>query len=271
VQALIAVGTTGESPTLTPIEHEEVIALTIEYANRRVPVIAGTGSNSTAESILLTGFAERSGADGALVVSPYYNKPPQEGIYRHFCAVADSTQLPIIPYDILGRTGVRIESETRIRMLQHSKNIVGFKEASGIDHFVECRGAIEEQRSLGNICQNVSYYSGDDDLTGQMILRGAHGVISVLGNIDPKGCREYLDLALIGNATAVEQLDKGRFGELAKSMFLTTNPIPVKWAAHRMGLIEHPNLRLPLVPLEEVENGSKSAQLDAVLEKYHLI
>ena len=153
VQAIIAVGTTGESPTLSHIEHKRVIEFVVDHVNSRAPVIAGTGSNNTTEAVDLTKFAESEGADGVLIVSPYYNKPPQEGLYQHFCAVADATTLPDIVYDILGRTGVIIEPETRVRMLESSENIVAFKEASGLEHFIECYGAIERAREEGRVKQ----------------------------------------------------------------------------------------------------------------------
>lgn len=272
VQAIIAVGTTGESPTLSHEEHRRVIECAVEHVNGRIPVIAGTGSNNTAEAVELTKFAEKAGANGVLVVNPYYNKPPQEGLYRHFRTVADATPLPNIVYDILGRTGVKIEPETRVRMLAGSENIVAFKEASGLEHFVGCYEHILQARSAGRVKRVIRYFSGDDDITHQLIAKGGHGAISVLGNIDPGGVRELIDAALDRDQRTVELLlGQGGYLEKVKAvMGLSTNPIPVKAAAYAMGLIDNPALRLPLVQLHEVD-PNKQQQLEQTLKKYNLL
>ena len=272
VQAIIAVGTTGESPTLSHKEHREVIQFVVKYVNGRIPVIAGTGSNNTQEAIDLTKFAESAGANAVLVVNPYYNKPPQEGLYRHFRTVADATILPNIVYDIFGRTGVKIEPETRVRMLAGSENIVAFKEASGLEHFVECYGILSQARKEGRVKQGIKYFSGDDDITHQLIAEGGHGAISVLGNIDPRGVRELIDAALGRDEKTVELLlGQGGYMEKVEAvMKLSTNPIPIKAAAYAMGLIDNPALRLPLVQLHEVD-PKKQRQLEETLRKYDLL
>ena len=271
VKAIIFVGTTGESPTLDHKEHRKVIDFGVEYVSGRVPVIAGTGSNNTREAVELTKFAEEAGANGVLIVSPYYNKPPQEGLYRHFMEVAASSALPNIVYDIQGRTGVLIEPETRIRMLHGSENIAAFKEASGFDHFAECYAAIEEARKGGMVKQEVKYFSGDDDITHKIIEHGGHGAISVLANIDPEAVNELIYAAVRRDKKAVDDLVNGSYGEKVRAvMQLERNPIPIKAAAHMMGLIDDGSLRLPLVSLGDVSR-EKEQQLYGVLMKYGLL
>ena len=275
VQAIIATGTTGESPTLDHIEHKQVIDLALEYAAGRVPVIAGTGSNNTEEAIGLSRHAEKAGANGLLIVSPYYNKPTQDDLSRHFSDVAHSTQLPVIVYDIVGRCGVLINPNTRIEMLQRAENIVGFKEASGFAHFAESYDAIEHLRNLGKVKQKVGYWSGDDNITHRVVRYAKtkpevkSGVISVLGNIDPEGTRAYVDAALDLRVSMDTVLDLFflRTEALSAAMFLETNPKPVKTAAYMMGLIDHPTLRAPLYAMKD----ANVKKLEETLKQYNLL
>lgn len=237
---IVPCGTTGESATLTHQEHDEVIKTVVKAVNKRVPVIAGTGSNSTDEAVRLTQEAEKSGANGALMISPYYNRPTQEGIFQHYKKVAASVGIPIIVYNIPGRTGSKIEPETLARLAE-IKNIAGVKEATGsVDQ------AIEVIRLCGN---GLAVYSGEDSLTFSLMALGGRGVISTVANIAPRGMSELTEACLAG------QWQKGRelqfkLMPLIRSVFIETNPIPVKTALSLMGKCTA-DLRLPLTPMAE--------------------
>ena len=235
---ILACGTTGESATLSHEEHHRVMEIIIQQANGRVPVLAGAGSNSTAEAISLTQFAEKAGADGILSVGPYYNKPTQEGFYQHFKAIAESTQLPVILYNVPGRTGTNISAETTLRLAQ-IPNIVGIKEASGkFSQIME----ILRQRPEGFVV-----LSGDDSITLPLIALGGDGAISVVANEVPTLFHEMVHLAFRNQWEKARALHF-RLLPLMEMNFVETNPIPVKTALALMGKIEE-NFRLPLVKM----------------------
>ena len=237
---IVPCGTTGESATLTHGEHDEVIRAVIKSVSGRVPVIAGTGSNSTDEAVRLTREAAKSGADGALMISPYYNRPTQEGIYQHYKKVASEVGIPIIVYNIPGRTGSKIEPETLAR-LSEIKNVAGVKEATGsVDQ------AIDVIRLCGD---NLAVYSGEDSLTFSLMALGGKGVISTVANIAPKEMSELTDACLKGNWESGRKLQL-KLIPLIRSVFLETNPIPIKTALSLMGKCTG-ELRLPLTPMSE--------------------
>ena len=254
---IVPCGTTGESATLSHEEHTQVVKFVVNAVKKRVPVVAGTGSNSTAEAIRLTREAQEVGADGALMISPYYNRPTQEGIYQHYKAVAQAVPgFPIIFYNIPGRTGSNIEPSTMARMAEVS-NIVGVKEATGsIDQVINIRLACGEKLAI---------LSGEDTLTFSMMSLGGKGVISTVANIAPR------EMAEIANAGLAKQWDKAaqlqlQLTPLIRALFIETNPIPVKTALSLMGKCEL-ELRLPLVPLAE----GNFAKLKDTLKEYQLI
>jgi 4-hydroxy-tetrahydrodipicolinate synthase len=256
--ALVVAGTTGESATLTFSEHEELINLAVEYADKRIPVVAGTGANATHEAIALTKAAEKAGADGSLQIVPYYNKPTQEGIYQHFKAIAEETNLPLILYNIPSRTGVDMLPETFARLFSDFPNVIGLKEATGkVDR-------VSDIISLTN--PDVVILSGDDALTLPMISVGAKGVISVANNIIPKEIAQMCRLALDGKFKEARDIHD-RYWKLFKVLFIETNPIPVKTAAYLMKLIDDLEMRLPLYYMKK-ENEEK---LKTVLKEYGLI
>ncbi|ODS35156.1 MAG: 4-hydroxy-tetrahydrodipicolinate synthase [Candidatus Altiarchaeales archaeon WOR_SM1_86-2] len=234
---LVTVGTTGESPTVTPGEHKRITEIAADQANGRVPVIAGTGSNSTDEAIEYTKHAEDCGADASLQVSPYYNKPTQEGLYRHFKAIADAVDIPVILYNIQGRTAVNIEPETMLR-LSKIDNIVGVKEASGsID---------QVSKILMLTCdEDFVLLSGDDSMTLPMMALGGVGVISVVANIVPSQTAELVKLCEEGNFEDARKIHY-KLLPLIHAMFIETNPAPVKFAMNELGMAAG-ELRLPLV------------------------
>jgi 4-hydroxy-tetrahydrodipicolinate synthase len=237
---IVPCGTTGESATLSHEEHDEVIATVIKAVNKRVPVIAGTGSNSTEEAVRLTRAAEKAGADGALMISPYYNRPTQEGIYQHYKKVAAAVGIPIIVYNIPGRTGSKIEPETLARLAE-IKNIAGVKEATGsVDQ------AIDVIRLCGD---NLAVYSGEDTLTFSLMALGGKGVISTVANITPREMSQLAEACLQGNWEKGRELQL-KLVPLIRSVFIETNPIPVKTALSLMGRCA-PELRLPLTPMSE--------------------
>jgi len=256
--AVVVAGTTGESATLTFSEHEELINLAVEYADKRIPVVAGTGANATHEAIALTKSAEKAGADGSLQIVPYYNKPTQEGIYQHFKAIAEETNLPLILYNIPSRTGVDMLPETFARLYSDFPNVIGLKEATGNV------ARVSETISLTN--PDVIILSGDDALTIPMMSVGAKGVISVANNIVPKDIAEMCRLALDGKFDEARKIHD-KYWKLFKTMFIETNPIPVKTAAYLMGLIDDLEMRLPLYYMKP-ENEEK---LKSVLKEYGLI
>jgi 4-hydroxy-tetrahydrodipicolinate synthase len=237
---IVPCGTTGESATLDHKEHHEVIERVIKAVNKRVPVIAGTGSNSTTEAVALTQGAEKAGADGALMISPYYNRPTQEGIYQHYKKVASEVGIPIIIYNIPGRTGSKIEPETLARLAE-IKNVVGVKEATGsVDQ------AIDVIRLCGD---NLAVYSGEDSLTFSLMAVGGKGVISTVANIVPKEMSQLTDACLGGKWERGRELQL-KLIPLIRSVFLETNPIPIKTALALMGKCSG-ELRLPLTPMSE--------------------
>lgn len=239
VDGIVPVGTTGESPTLSYEEHIEVIRLSVKFARGRVKVIAGTGGNATSEAIYLTQAAEEAGADASLQVAPYYNKPTQEGLFRHFQAVARATRLPILLYSIPGRCGIEIGIDTVHRLAHDSVNIVGIKEAGGnADRVSQLRAA------LGT---GLTILSGDDALTLPFMALGAHGVISVASNVIPRGVSNLVEACRRHKPELALKLH-ARYYPLFKDLFIETNPAPVKAALALLGLMEE-DLRLPLVPL----------------------
>ena len=254
---LIPCGTTGESPGLNHDEHRRVVEIVIEAARGRIRVIAGTGSNSTAEAIDLTKHAERAGAAGALVVNPYYNKPTQEGLYRHFRAVADAVDLPIVVYNIAGRTAVNIETDTLVRIVKDSPNIVGVKEASG---------SLDQMTQVILACgPDFSVLSGDDNLTLPLMSVGGRGVISVIANIVPRETAEMTHAALAGDWKLARELHLKLF-PLSRAAFMETNPIPVKEAMGMMGMLE-PEFRLPMCPM----GAANRERLRAILVQHGLL
>lgn len=238
--AIVSVGTTGESSTLSEHEHIMVIRRTVEIVNGRVPVIAGTGANSTTEAIDLTRGAREAGADACLLVTPYYNKPTQEGLYQHFKVVADTVSIPQILYNVPTRTACDMLPET-IARLSRVPNIVGIKEATG---------DVGRLDKLRDGCRDgFDLFSGDDETACEFILRGGHGVISVTANVAPAAMQRMCGLASAGAREEAEAVDATLQG-LHKKLFVEANPIPVKWAMHRMGMLEE-SIRLPLTWLSD--------------------
>ncbi len=254
---IVPCGTTGESATLNFEEHETVIRITIEQVKKRVPVIAGTGSNSTQEAIMLTQQAAVAGADASLQVSPYYNRPTQRGLYEHFKAIAQSVEIPIILYNIAGRTGVNIEPETICRLAQDCKNIVGVKEASG---------SLDQMSRIKQLCpKEFDLISGDDGLTLPVLSIGGTGIISVVANIVP------MDVAGLVSAFAQGDVKKAKdlhykLLPLIKAVFLETNPISVKTAMGLLGMCE-PGLRLPMCSM----SADNLEKLKKALRDYGLL
>jgi len=238
---IVPCGTTGESATLSFAEHDRVIEITIEQVKKRIPVIAGTGSNSTEEAIMLTRHAAKAGADASLQVSPYYNRPTQKGLYEHFKAIAESVGIPIILYNIASRTGVNIEPETIARLARDCKNIVGVKEASG---------NLDQMSRIKALCpKNFDLISGDDSLTLPILAIGGVGIISVVANIVPKDVAELVAEFQRRNIERAQELHY-KLIPLIKAVFIETNPIPVKTAMGLMGLCSA-DLRLPMCPMSE--------------------
>ncbi len=250
---IVPCGTTGESATLSFEEHDKVIEITIDQTKKRVPVIAGTGSNSTEEAIILTRHAEKAGADASLQVSPYYNRPTQKGLYEHFKAVADSVKIPIILYNIASRTGVNIEPETIARLANDCKNIVGVKEASG---------SLDQMSRIKQLCpERFELISGDDSLTLPLLAIGGIGIISVAANIIPADVAAMVEEFEKGNTEEARRLHY-KMLPLIKALFVETNPIPVKTALGLMGLCKS-DLRLPMTEmLAENKEKLKKAMKD---------
>lgn len=238
---IVAVGTTGESPTVDFDEHRLLIKTAVDHAARRVPVVAGTGANSTSEAIELAAFAKQAGADLSLSVVPYYNKPTQEGLYRHFRAIAEAVDIPHILYNVPGRTVADMQNETVLRLAQ-IPNIIGIKDATANLE----RGSDLIRRKP----KDFAVYSGDDATGLALMLLGGHGVISVTANVAPRLTHEMCSAALAGNAAAARELNN-RLLPLHRQLFVEANPIPVKWAVEQMGLIKS-GIRLPLTPLSAV-------------------
>lgn len=254
--ALVPCGTTGESPTLSHEEQDRVIEAVVKRAGRRVPVVAGTGSNSTAEALRLTRHAHQVGADGALLVAPYYNKPTQEGLYRHFATIAEAVDMPLVLYNIPGRCGVEISVATLARLRAEYKNIVAVKHATG---------SMDTASELATLSDLV-ILSGDDSMTLPLMSIGAKGVISVIANLIPKDAKALTDAALKGDFAAATQQHRKLF-PLARAMLsLETNPIPIKTAMAIKGMIAE-EFRLPLCPMTP-QNRQK---LEAVMRSYGLL
>lgn len=254
--AIVPCGTTGESATLTYAEHDRMIELAIEVVNKRIPVIAGTGSNSTAETIMLTKHAEKAGADGALLITPYYNKPTQEGLYQHYKRVAEEVALPLFLYNVPGRTGVNMLPETVAR-LSEIENIVGIKEATA---------NLQQISDIIELCgPDFIILSGDDFTTLPILAIGGHGVISVTSNIAPGDIAEMYDAFEAGDMGRALALHY-KLQPLHRAMFLETNPIPVKTALAMMGMVRE-EFRLPLVKMGE----KNRERLQKMLMDYGLI
>ena len=252
---IVPCGTTGESATLSHEEHERLVALTVEVVNRRVPVIAGTGSNSTDEAIAFTKHAKSVGADGALLITPYYNKPTQEGLFQHYTAVANATDIPLVLYNIPGRTGVNMAPATVAR-LAGIPGVVAIKEGSG---------SLSQVSDIIQQCgEKITVISGDDGLTLPMMALGAKGVITVTANIAPADMAKLVNAALKGNYDEARLLHY-KLAALFTALFYETNPIPVKAALAHMGKIQN-ELRLPLTPMssehqEKLHQAMKSSGL----------
>jgi 4-hydroxy-tetrahydrodipicolinate synthase len=250
VTALVPCGSTGEAATLSHDEHTEVVRFTVERANGRVPVIAGAGSNATAEAIRLTAGAKRAGASGALLISPYYNKPTQEGLVDHYLAIADAVDLPLILYNIPGRTASRIEATTIARLAEHP-NIVGLKESDALEH------TIEVFERVGN---RLAILAGDDAVTLSIMALGGAGVITTIGNLVPHEVGDLVAACAAGDWARARTL-QFRLMPLIRACFTETNPIPIKYGVSLLGLCRN-ELRLPLVPLSDT---GRRAQLETAL------
>ncbi|HQN18529.1 MAG TPA: 4-hydroxy-tetrahydrodipicolinate synthase [Syntrophobacteraceae bacterium] len=250
---IVPCGTTGESATLSFSEHERVVEITVEQANKRVPVIAGTGSNNTEEAIRLTRHAKSAGADGALMITPYYNKPTQEGLYRHYRTVAEKVDIPIILYNIPGRTAVNIEPNTVARLAEID-NIVGIKEGSG---------SLKQVTDIIALCdERFVVVSGEDYLTYPMLCVGGKGVISVVSNVAPRDMADLCNLSFDGNFAEAKNLFY-RMLPICHALFYETNPAPVKAALLMMKMIPSDEVRLPLVPMSVANRERLRADLQA--------
>ncbi len=238
--AIVSVGTTGESATLDPVEHMQVVEKTMVYVNKRIPVIAGTGANSTSEAIELTTEAQKLGADACLLVVPYYNKPTQEGLYQHFKTIAETVAIDQILYNVPGRTSCDMQNETTERLSKIS-NIIGIKDATND----VSRGADLVKRCGADF----AVYSGEDGTAVELMLVGGKGTISVTANVAPKLMHEMCTAAVEGNADEARSLNE-QLAPLHKALFLESNPTPSKWALQDMGLIKG-GIRLPLIPLSQ--------------------
>ncbi len=256
IHGLVPCGTTGESPTLSEKEHEHVITLCVHAVAKRIPVIAGTGSNSTSEAVHMTRHAAKVGADAALVVTPYYNKPTSKGLYLHYKAISECADIPLILYNIAGRTGKNIEPDLMAR-LAGIKNIIGVKEASG---------NLEQMKEIRKLCpKDFLLISGDDALTLPILSMGGVGVISVASNIVPKDVAELVNVFRKGDRAKAQAIN-AQLLPLIDALFIETNPIPVKTAASLMGLCSSA-MRLPMCDMEE----ANLAKLKEALKKYGLI
>jgi 4-hydroxy-tetrahydrodipicolinate synthase len=254
---IVPCGTTGESATMSHEEHHRVVELTVKRVNGRVPVLAGSGSNSTSEAIDLTKYAKQAGADGVLMVSPYYNKPSQEGLYHHYKTVAETVDIPIIMYNVPSRTSSNILPETVARLAQID-NIVGIKEATG---------DLNQVSDVIRLCPDgFAIMSGDDFTSMPTVLLGGTGVISVTSNVAPKDMAQMMDAALAGDLAKARQLHYKLF-PLMKAMFYDTNPVPAKKSLELMGKIKSGTPRLPLYPM----NDGILSRLKAALADYGLI
>ncbi len=255
--AILVCGTTGESATLSHEEHRRVVEIAVDQAGKKIPVIAGAGSNSTAEATGLVRFAEKAGAAAALVITPYYNKPTQEGLYYHFKTVSKAARIPVIIYNVPGRTGCNILPETVARIYRDCKTVIGIKEASG---------SVDQVSKLMTLVDNdFVLFSGCDEIVVPMMAVGCRGVISVVANVMPRETHDMVDAWLKGNVAKAKKVQLYLY-PLIKSLFMETNPIPAKTALGLMGLIE-PNMRLPLCPMSK----DNLAKFRKVLKSYKLI
>jgi len=254
IDGILSVGTSGESPTLTHREHLDVIAKTIEFSAGRVPVIAGTGANSTHEAVLLTKEAEKLGAQAFLHVAPYYNKPNQEGVFRHFAEVASATEKPIMLYSIPGRCGIEIAVETVVRLRKTFSNIVGIKEAGG-----SCDKVSKLVRALDS---DFVVTCGDDSLTLPFISLGAKGVISVVSNLFPRQVQTMVAKARAGDLAGARMLHNA-MADLFKKFFIEPNPVPAKFALANAGIISSAEVRLPLVEMSAENREAVASAIKA--------
>ena len=254
---ILVCGTTGESATLTHPEHRKIIELAVTYVNKRVPIVAGCGSNSTQEALNLASYAKEVGADYSLIITPYYNRPTQEGLYQHFKKIADSVDISIIIYNVPSRTGSNILPETVARLYKDCKNIVGIKEASGcLDQITKIMTLVDDKFLL---------FSGSDEVNLPILAVGASGIVSVLANIMPKESHDLVASFLEGDLAEARRLQLYLY-EMIKALFIETNPIPVKTALGLMKMIT-PNMRLPLCAM----SAANQDKLKAILKKYKLI
>lgn len=254
---LVPCGTTGEAPTLSHDEHRRVIEIVVDANRKRMKILPGTGVYSTRDAIELTKYAEKAGADGALLVSPYYNKPTQDGLYRHFRAIAESVAIPIVVYNIQSRTAVNVETATMSRLVKDVKNVRGVKEASG---------SLDQMSQVIAACgPGFSVLSGDDNITLPLLAIGGHGVISVIANIVPRETADMVHAALDGDFKRARELHYRLF-PLARAAFLETNPIPIKEAMAMAGMLE-PEFRLPMCRMSDANRET----LRGILRSYGLV
>jgi len=254
---ILVCGTTGESATLAHPEHRKIVKLAVTHVNKRIPIVAGCGSNSTQEALDLTAYAEEVGADYSLVITPYYNRPTQEGLYQHFKKIADSVNIPIIIYNVPSRTGSNILPETVARIYKDCKNIIGIKEASGsLDQITKIMALVDDKFLL---------FSGSDEINLPILSVGGAGAISVVANIMPKETHDLVANFLEGNLAEARRLQLYLY-DIIKALFIETNPIPVKTALGLMKMIV-PNMRLPLCKM----SAANLDKLKTILKKYKLI
>jgi 4-hydroxy-tetrahydrodipicolinate synthase len=261
ISGLVPCGTTGESPTLSHDEHDRVIQLTVEYTNGRVPVIAGTGSNSTSEAVRLSKHAQCVGADAVLLVNPYYNKPNQKGLYLHFKAIADSVDIPCIVYNIKGRTGVNIETPTLVKLAADCPNIIGVKEASG--------NLIQMKDVVDNSHKDFVVLSGDDNISLDLVGFGGKGVVSVASNLFPKVMSDMVNYGLAGNMEEARKLEVV-LADFFKICFVETNPIPIKTALAKYGWCRE-SFRLPICSFEDEAHRQQLYSILKTLEENPLV
>lgn len=254
VSAVIVCGTTGESATMSEEEKKDLIKYAVDKSSNRIKVIAGTGSNNTMNAIKMSKYAEEVGVDGLLVVTPYYNKTTQEGLYAHYKAIADSVELPIILYNVPSRTGVNITPETCLR-LSKIENIVGIKEASG---------NMSQVNKIAHLCEDFAIYSGNDDMIIPILSIGGKGVISVLSNVMPKYTKDMIDEYFYGDNVKAGKMQTNIM-DMVDALFCEVNPTPVKYILNEMGY-DYGDPRLPLVPLSD----KNKLKVDKVLVKYNL-
>lgn len=257
IHGLVPCGTTGESATLSHEEHERVIEICIDQARGRVPVLAGAGSNNTQEAIRLTRFAKKAGADGALLITPYYNKPTQEGLYRHYKAIAEAVEMPLVPYNVPGRTGCNLLPETLARLAKEFSHIVGVKEATG--------DMAQGSKTLSSCPAGFSVLSGDDFTALPLMALGGKGVISVTSNLVPGRMAAMCNAFNKGDIAEAARIHHELF-PLHEAMFIESNPIPAKTALSLMGKMEA-GLRLPLCPM----SAAAKEKLEGVLRRLKLI